>query len=225
MSGKEVLTPSVDRSRLVPPAIPATAISRKHLFHLFETDLPGVTVVAAPAGFGKSSLVSQWAQSVERPTVWLSVNPQDSMQSFFAHVLESIRIVFPGFASEFEKEPSPNALHNIKKLTTAVGAIKSGFNFVLNNGALDNPHVTDFSQELIDHLPDNVHLVVIRRVTPTTSLARYASLGNLSLITSQDLKFSPEEVSRIADLNGADIDNDHSRRLLKNVMVGQLRFK
>jgi ATP/maltotriose-dependent transcriptional regulator MalT len=215
MSGKEILTPSVDRSRLVPPAIPASSISRKHLFHLFETDLPGVTVVAAPAGFGKSSLVSQWAQSVERPTVWFSINPQDSMQTFFAHVLESIRIVFPGFASDFENEPSPNALHNIKKLTTAAGAIKSGFNFVLNNAATDNAEVADFSQALIDHLPDNVHLVIIRRVTPTTSLARYASLGNLSLITSQDLKFSPEEVARIADLNGADIDNDHSRNLLK----------
>ena len=215
MSGKEVLTPSVDRSRLVPPAIPANSISRKHLFHLFETDLPGVTVVAAPAGFGKSSLVAQWAQSVERPTVWLSVNPEDSMQSFFVHVLESIRIAFPGFASDFEKEPSPNALNNIKKLTTAVGEIKSGFNFVVNNAATDNPVVADFSQALIDHLPDNVHLVIIRRVTPTTSLARYASLGNLSLITSQDLKFSVDEVSRIADLNGADIDNDHSRRLLE----------
>jgi ATP/maltotriose-dependent transcriptional regulator MalT len=214
MSGKEILTPSVDRSRLVPPAIPATSISRKHLFHLFETDLPGVTVVAAPAGFGKSSLVSQWAQSVERPTVWLSINPEDSMQSFFAHVLESIRIVFPGFAAEFENEPSPNALHNVKKLTKAVGEIKSGFNFVLNNAASDNPAVADFAQALIDHLPDNVHLVIIRRVTPTTSLARYASLGNLSLITSQDLKFSAEEVSLIAGLNGADIDNDHSRRLL-----------
>ena len=215
MSGKEVLTPSVDRSRLVPPAIPANSISRKHLFHLFETDLPGVTVVAAPAGFGKSSLVSQWAQSVERPTVWFSVNPQDSMQTFFAHVLEAIRIVFPGFASDFENEPSPNALHNIKKLTSAVAGIKNGFNFVLNNAATDNPVVADFSQALIDHLPDNVHLVIIRRVTPTTSLARYASLGNLSLITSQDLKFSTDEVSRIADLNGADIENQHSRSLLE----------
>jgi ATP/maltotriose-dependent transcriptional regulator MalT len=214
MSGKEILTPSVDRSRLVPPAIPATSISRKHLFHLFETDLPGVTVVAAPVGFGKSSLVSQWAQSVERPTVWFSVNPEDSIQSFFAHVIESIRIVFPGFAEEFENEPSPNALHNIKKLTKAVGEIESGFNFVLNNAASDNPAIADFAQALIDHLPDNIHLVIIRRVTPTTSLARYASLGNLSLITSQDLKFSPEEVSRIAKLNGADIDNEHSRRLL-----------
>ena len=215
MSGTEILTPAIDRSRLVPPAIPTTAISRKHLFHLFETDLPGVTVVAAPAGFGKSSLVSQWAQSVERPTVWLTVDPQDSMQSFFAHTLESIRIVFPGFAADFENQPSPNILHNIKKLTTAVATIKSGFNFVLNNGALDNPQITDFSQALIDQLPDNVHLVIIRRFTPATSLARYASLGNLSLITSQDLKFSPEEVSRIADLNGADINNDYSRKLLQ----------
>ena len=215
MSGKEILTPSVDRSRLVPPAISSNAISRKHLFHLFETDLPGVTVVAAPAGFGKSSLVSQWAQSVERPTVWFSVNPEDSMQTFFAHVLEAIRIVFPGFASDFENEPSPNALNNIKKLTSAVAGIKGGFNFVLNNAATDNPVVADFSQALIDHLPDNVHLVIIRRVTPTTSLARYASLGNLSLITSQDLKFSPEEVSRIADLNGADNENQHSRSLLE----------
>jgi ATP/maltotriose-dependent transcriptional regulator MalT len=215
MSGKEILTPSVDRSRLVPPATPSNAISRKHLFHLFETDLPGVTVVAAPAGFGKSSLVSQWAQSVERPTVWLSVDPEDSMQTFFAHVLEAIRIVFPGFASDFENEPSPNALHNIKKLTSAVAGIKYGFNFVLNNAATDNPVVADFSQALIDHLPDNVHLVIIRRVTPTTSLARYASLGNLSLITSQDLKFSTDEVSRIADLNGADIENQHSRSLLE----------
>ena len=95
-----------------------------------------------------------------------------------------------------------------------MGEIQSGFNFVLNNAASDNPAVADFAQALIDHLPDNVHLVIIRRVTPTTSLARYASLGNLSLITSQDLKFSPEEVSRIANLNGADIDNEHSRRLL-----------
>jgi hypothetical protein len=44
-------------------------------------------------------------------------------------------------------------------------------------------------------------------------------LGNLSLITSQDLKFSPEEVSRIADLNGADIDNDHSR-----MIAGKMRW-
>ncbi len=215
MTGKEILTPTVDRSRIVPPASPANFISRKHLFHLFETGLPGVTVVAAPAGFGKSSLVAQWAESVERPTVWLSINPQDSIQTFFAHVLEAIRIVFPGFAAEFENEPSANALHNIKKLTSAAAEIKGGFNFVIDNGATDNAEVAGFSQELIDYLPSNVHLVIVRRITPATSLAKYASLGNLSLITSQDLKFSSREVSQIADLNGAELSSEDSKKLLE----------
>ena len=171
--------------------------------------------MAAPAGFGKSSLVAQWAESVERPTVWLSINPQDSIQTFFAHVLEAIRIVFPGFAAEFENEPSANALHNIKKLTSAAAEIKGGFNFVIDNGATDNAEVAGFSQELIDYLPSNVHLVIVRRITPATSLAKYASLGNLSLITSQDLKFSSREVSQIADLNGAELSSEDSKKLLE----------
>jgi LuxR family transcriptional regulator, maltose regulon positive regulatory protein len=214
MSPKEAITPSIDRSRILAPAVPGNFISRKRLFHLFETGLPGVTVVAAPAGFGKSSLVSQWADSSPLPTVWLSVNATDSIQSFFAHVLAAIRDKFPDFGSDFENEPSANPELNVQKLTEAARELKQPFNFVLDNGATDSPDVTSVAQAFIDFLPNNVHLIVVRRVTPTTSLARYASLGNLSLITSQDLKFSPEEVSRISNLNGADIDNDYSRKML-----------
>ena len=214
MSAKDVITPSIDRSRIVAPAVPGNFITRKHLFHLFETGLPGVTVVAAPAGFGKSSLVSQWVESSPLPTVWLSVNATDSTQTFFAHVLAAIRVKFPDFGSDFENEPSANPLLNVQKLTEAARQLKQPFNFVLNNGAADSQDVSDLAQTFIDFLPDNVHLIIVRRTTPATSLARYASLGNLSLITSQDLKFSPEEVSRISDLNGADIDNDYSRKML-----------
>ena len=214
MSGKEILTPTVDRSRIVPPESPANFISRKHLFHLFETGLPGVTVIAAPAGFGKTSLVAQWAKSAERPTVWLSVNSQDSIQSFFAHVLAAIRVKFPDFGSDFENEPSANPILNIKKMTGAVGELNESFNFVLDNGPADSPEISTIAQSIIDFLPNNVHLVIVRRITPATSLAKYASLGNLSLITSQDLKFSAKEIAQIADLNGAEIESEESKRVL-----------
>jgi tetratricopeptide (TPR) repeat protein len=214
MSPKEVITPSIDRSRILVPAVPASFISRKHLFHLFETGLPGVTVVAAPAGYGKSSLVSQWAQGSQLPTVWLNVNAADSTQSFFAHVLAAIRVKFPDFGSDFENEPSANPLLNVKKLTQAAGDLKEAFNFVLDNGPADSPEVTTVAQALIDFLPNNVHLIIVRRVTPTTSLARYASLGNLSLITSQDLKFSNAEISKIAELNGLQQLDDNSSKLI-----------
>jgi len=214
MSSTEVITPSIDRSRILVPAVPASFISRKHLFHLFETGLPGVTVVAAPAGYGKSSLVSQWAQGSQLPTVWLNVNAADSTQSFFAHVLAAIRVKFPDFGSDFENEPSANPLLNVKKLTEAAGDLKEAFNFVLDNGPADSPEVTTVAQALIDFLPNNVHLIIVRRVTPTTSLARYASLGNLSLITSQDLKFSDAEISKIAEINGLQQLDDDSSKLI-----------
>ena len=214
MSSTEVITPSIDRSRILAPAVPASFISRKHLFHFFETGLPGVTVVAAPAGYGKSSLVSQWAQGSQLPTVWLNVNAADSTQSFFAHVLAAIRVKFPDFGSDFENEPSANPLLNVKKLTEAAGDLKEAFNFVLDNGPADSPEVTTVAQALIDFLPNNVHLIIVRRVTPTTSLARYASLGNLSLITSQDLKFSDAEISKIAEINGLQQLDDDSLKLI-----------
>lgn len=202
MSASKAITPLVEASRILAPSTPANFISRKHLFHLFETNLPGATVVAAPAGYGKSSLVSQWAQSCPIPTIWLSAHPADSIQSFFAHVLAAVRVEFAEFGADFESEPSSNPLHNIKKLTQAAADLKKPFNFVLDNGPADNNEVSSIAQAMIDFLPNNVHLVIVRRVTPTTSLARYAALGNLSLITSQDLKFSTEEISRISDLNG-----------------------
>lgn len=210
------ITSHIDRSRIVPPSIPANFISRKRLFRLFETGLPGVTVVAAPAGFGKSSLVSQWAELSKLPTVWLSVNPKDSVQSFFAHVLAALQVKFPDFGNSFESEPSANPLLNLEKMSGAARELNKDFNFVLDNGPSDSPEVANVAQSIIDFLPNNVHLVIVRRVTPSTSLARYASLGNLSLITSQDLKFSDEEVSRIAELNGVqEIDSNSSKLIAR----------
>jgi len=205
----------VNPSRTVAPSVPANFISRKHLFPLFESGVPGVTVVAAPAGYGKTTLVAQWAESTERPTIWLTIDPDDSTQSFFAHVLQSIRNVINNFAPDFENEPSANELFNIKKLTIAAGKITTAFNFVIDNGATDNSEVARFAQQLVDQLPSNVHLVLIRRVTPTTSLAKFASLGNLSLITSQDLRFSEEEMGLIAYFNKADITEVKNNHFLQ----------
>ena len=214
MSPSVAITPPIDRSRIVAPSTPANFISRKHLFHLFETGLPGVTVVAAPAGYGKSALVAQWAEDSDLPTVWLTVNSEDSIQSFFAHVLAAIQVKFPDFGSDFENEPSANPLNNVQKLTRAAGELIEPFNFVLDNGPTDSTEVTTVAQAMIDFLPNNVHLIIVRRVTPATSLARYASLGNLSLITSQDLKFSEEEVSRIAEINGLTEIDTQSAQLI-----------
>jgi ATP/maltotriose-dependent transcriptional regulator MalT len=201
---KPAATPGVNLARTVAPVVPASFLSRKHLFHLFETNMPGATIVAAPAGYGKTMLVAEWAHAQTRPTIWCAVDANDSPQMFFAHIVQAVRNVLPKFGADFESERFLSPDSYIQFMVREASAVKEDFNFVIDNGPADAQEVSPFAQALVDSLPSNVHVVIVRRVTPATSLARYASLGNLSLITSQDLKFSQEEITVICELNGLD---------------------
>ncbi len=213
---KRAANPGVNLARTVAPVVPASFLSRKHLFHLFETNMPGATIVAAPAGYGKTMLVAEWAHAQTRPTIWCAVDPNDSPQMFFAHIVQAVRNVLPKFGVDFESERFLSPDSYIQFMVREASAVKEDFNFVIDNGPADAQEVSPFAQALVDSLPSNVHVVIVRRVTPATSLARYASLGNLSLITSQDLKFSQEEITVICELNGLD-HNDWkvSKHLIK----------
>ena len=213
---KRGVIPGVNLARTVAPAVPANFLSRRHLFHLFESNMPGATIVAAPAGYGKTMLVAEWAHTQDRPTIWCSVDPSDSPQMFFAHIVQAVRNVLPKFGADFESERFLSSDSYIRFMVREASAVEEDFNFVIDNGPADAQEVTPFAQALVDNLPNNVHVVIVRRVTPATSLARYASLGNLSLITSQDLKFSKDEISVICELNGLDINDwKVSKRLIK----------
>jgi ATP/maltotriose-dependent transcriptional regulator MalT len=86
---------------------------------------------------------------------------------------------------------------------------------VIDKGTIDNPEISKFGQVLVDNLPENSHLVLIRRQTPEYSLNRYASLGNYSLINAEDLKLSDSEVAAIARINEVDVEDPNNRALIE----------
>jgi ATP/maltotriose-dependent transcriptional regulator MalT len=86
---------------------------------------------------------------------------------------------------------------------------------VIDKGTIDNPEISKFGQVLVDNLPENSHLVLIRRQTPEYSLNRYASLGNYSLINAEDLKLSDSEVAAIARINEVDVEDPKNRALIE----------
>ncbi|MEY3636348.1 MAG: hypothetical protein RL147_777 [Actinomycetota bacterium] len=204
--------PSVARS--LKPSLPANFISRPHLFNLFEKNVPGVTVVVAPAGYGKTSLVSEWAESIDRPTIWLSMDPRDSIQSFFEQIAFSIHQAVPDFQFDPDSLISKDPQLHMRELIDAARSVKQEINFVIDKGTIDNPAVSKFGQVLIDNLPENSHLILIRRQTPEYSLTRYVSLGNYSLISVEDLKFSEKEVAAIAKINEVDLEDPKNRVLI-----------
>ena len=132
--------PSVSRS--LKPSLPANFISRPHLFNLFEKNVPGVTVVVAPAGYGKTSLVSEWAQSTDRPTIWLSMDPRDSIQSFFEQIAFSIRQAIPDFQFDPDSHISKDPQVQMRELIDAARSVKQAINFVIDKGTIDNPAVS-----------------------------------------------------------------------------------
>jgi ATP/maltotriose-dependent transcriptional regulator MalT len=204
---KSGVIPGVNLARTVAPSVPPNFLTRKHLFSRFETHMPGATIVAAPAGYGKTMLVAEWAAAQSRPTIWCSVDPNDSPQMFFAHIVQAVRNVLPKFGADYESERFLSPDSYIRYMVHEASEVNEDFNFVIDNGPSDALEINPFAQALVDSLPNNVHVVIVRRVTPATSMARYASLGNLCLITSQDLKFSQDEIAVICELNGLDTND------------------
>ena len=207
-----LIEPSVSRS--LKPALPANFISRQHLFDLFEKNVPGATLVIAPAGYGKTTLVSEWAENTDRPTIWLSMDPRDSIQSFFGQIAFSIRQVIPDFNFDTDAQVSKDPQEQMRALIDAARGVKQAINFVVDKGTIDNQAISKFGQVLIDNLPENSHLILIRRQTPEYSLNRYASLGNYSLISVEDLKFSENEVNAIAKINEVVLEDPKNRVLI-----------
>jgi len=214
MSTHNITSSGVSLSRSQPPALAASFLSRKHLFNLFESNVPGATLVIAPAGFGKTTLVAQWVKENDRPTFWYTADVTDTIQDFQAHVIAAISAHFPNFFINVDQLEHFEPGESIKLLAAAVGRLDGEYNFVIDAGPADNNNLAPYAQLIIDNVPSNSHLVIIRRNSPMTSLARYAAIGNLSVITTAELKFSKEEVEFIAAINGVDLtENGNAREL------------
>ena len=214
MSAKHITSVGVSFPRSQPPAINANFLSRKHLFPLFENNVPGATLVVAPAGYGKTTLVSEWAQASERPTFWYTMDTTDTIKDFQAHVIASIESFFPNFFAGVEFLQNIDPKYAIKGLGSAIAQLSGEFNFVIDMSRTENHEIAPFAQLIVASVPNDSHLVIIRRTTPLTSLARYAAIGNLSMITSEDLKFSAKEVEAIAAINNVDLtDKGNAKEL------------
>jgi len=140
---------------------------------------------------------------------------RDSIQSFFEQIAFSIRQAISDFQFNPDSHISKDPQIHMRELVNAARSVKQSINFVIDKGTIDNPEISKFGQVLIDNLPENSHLVLIRRQTPEYSLNRYASLGNYSLINAEDLKLSDSEVAAIARINEVDVEDPNNRALIE----------
>ena len=192
-------------TKLSAPVIRVDLVHRSRLDELLEQAMVHrLTLVDAPAGWGKTTLVGDWlARRQPAPTAWLSLDPDDGDQlRFWSYVIEACRTVYPslgGGALELLQPPG------VPPVTGALPLLVN--EFVLSEQplvlVLDDYHVItnkDIHRGmafLVDHLPPAVHLVVVTRSDPPLPIARWRVRGDVFEIRADELRFDADDAAAL----------------------------
>ena len=197
-----VLAAPILRTKLFIPSARANSIPRPRLIELLnEGRQRQLTLVSAPAGFGKSTLLTAWAASVDRPLAWVSLDAADSDPvRFLTYVIAGLSAVVPGLGEQLlgimqSGQPPPietvliALINEISELPQPVVLV------------LDDYHVVDAAEVdaavafLLAHGSPMLNLVISTRQDPALPLARLRARGQLREVRAADLRFEPTEVA------------------------------
>jgi len=168
-----------------------------------------LTLVSAPAGFGKTTLLADWLAAPAangRSGAWLSLDQRDNDPAlFWTYLLAALQKAAPGVGAgsiSILQSPQPPIEAVVATLLNDLSAISQEVVLVLDDYHLiDAREVQDGMAFLLEHLPQQIHLVIAGRADPALPLARLRGRGELVEIRAADLRFTPEEAA--AYLTGA----------------------
>ena len=164
-------------------------------------------LVSAPAGFGKTTLLTEWlaagpaAPADQRLAAWLSLDRGDNdPASFWTYVIAALRTAAPGVGEStlaLLQAPRPSPIETVlTALLNDLGGIAADIVLVLDDyHVIDAREVQDGMAFLLDHLPPGLHVVIASRADPALPLARLRARGELAEIRAAELRFTPDEAA------------------------------
>ncbi len=170
-----------------------------------------LTLISASAGFGKTTLVSEWVAGCGRPVAWLSLDEEDNDPArFLTYLISAVQTIEAGIgagllgALQSPQPPPPEVI--LTALLNEITTISGSFILVLDDyHTIDSQPVDEALAFLVEHAPPQMHLVVATREDPHLPLARLRARGQLTELRAADLRFTPAEaaefLNRVMDLN------------------------
>ena len=187
-------------------------IPRLRLIDRLNQGLAGkLTLISAPAGFGKTTLVSHWLEQVNLTVAWLSLDQDDNdLARFLRYMIAALQTIQPAVGTEvlalLQSSPLPPSQTLLTLLINDLTAVTDKSLLVLDDyHLLDTATIDQALTFFIDHLPPTLHLVLTSRADPNLPLARLRANRQLSELRSADLRFTPTEtaqfLAQMTDLN------------------------
>jgi LuxR family transcriptional regulator, maltose regulon positive regulatory protein len=198
-----VLT-SILKTKIYYPPLRSSLVPRQRLVERLEKGLRGpLTLVSAPAGYGKTTLMSEWHAGTGKdfPVAWFSIDNGDNNQfRFWGYIIAALSALDDGLvnnAATLLLSPQfPPAEEFITSLINSISSFSKDFALVLDDYHLITAlEIHQYLTYLVEHQPPRMHLVLLTRSDPSLPLARLRARGQLMELRSDDLRFTPEEAA------------------------------
>jgi len=201
------MDPPLLKTKLAMPLIRANLVARPKLYKRLTADLPQeagfgrkLTLVSAPAGYGKTTIVTQWLDRLPYPVAWLSLDEKDDDPArFLAYLIAALSNVQANFGTKIREllaspqSPPQDMLTAV--LINEITDITEFFVIALDDyQLLGNSVIHQLINTLIENQPTNLHLVIATREDPPFPLSKLRARGQVIEIRQSDLQFSPKEV-------------------------------
>ena len=208
-------------SKLRRPMIRPGGVDRLSLLErLTRGDSGPIVSVVAPAGYGKTTVLSQWAERDGRTFAWVSVDEGDNdPKVLLSHVAEALNAVEPVGGSVFDALRSPVSSvpgSVVPRLGNAFLSMTSPVVLVLDDvHLLHNQECRAALSVLADHVPDGSRLVLAGRTQPPLRISRLRAEGRILEIGPIDLSLSPEEAASLLRDAGVALGPDETAELYR----------
>jgi LuxR family maltose regulon positive regulatory protein len=196
------VTNSLLTTKLEIPAPQTEILPRPSLFERLNEGLERkLTLVSAPAGYGKTTLLSEWARSVDWPVAWFSLDPADNdFDRFMHYFIAALQKVEPHIGElatvMLEGQPPRPAEVILTALINDLAQAGRPLSIVLDNyQVIDVEEIHLGLGFLLDHMPAAFHLVIATRADPPLHLARLRAGRQIVEIREEDLQFGEEEIA------------------------------
>ena len=197
------------KTKLYPPPKQAALVARDPLHHILHTGLHRkLTLLSAPAGFGKTTLVSNWLHDQASPFAWLSLDDEDNDPTrFWTYVVAALQTVMPELSTGVQEMLEAPQAPPLEALVAAlinevVGQAEAQphaeLPYVLVVDDYQNIHDEAIHRSvnyLLDHQPPQLHLIVLTRADPPLKLARRLGRREMVELRASDLQLSTLEAA------------------------------
>lgn len=160
-----------------------------------------LTLVSAPAGFGKTSLIAEWLVTCQYPAAWLSLDDGDGeIRHFLGYLIAALQVLEKNIGADalgmLQSSQLPSTESILTNLLNEIAVIQYHFMLVLDDyHTLDSKSIDQAVSFLLEHLPPQLHVVITTREDPSLPLARWRARSQLTELRAADLRFTPDEAA------------------------------